>query len=61
MISPAEYCLALASVIAILFFCFARSDAEHADDKGCCLATAVLALAALYLVYFVVRLVHSLT
>ena len=63
MVTPTEYGLALAAIIAILFFVGCCSDAEYADDKGCgcCLAIVILALAALYLVYFVVRLAYSLT
>ena len=62
MVTPTEYGLALAAIIAILFFVGCCSDTEHADDKGCgcCLAAIILLLATLYLIYFFFRFTASI-
>ena len=60
MISPLEYGLALAAVIAVLFFLACFQDSEHDGGCGCCVAVLVLLAAIIYLVYFAVRLVLSL-
>ena len=64
MVTPTEYGLALAAVIAILFFVGCCSDTESADDKGCgcgcCLAAVILLLATLYLIYFFFRFTASI-
>lgn len=60
MITPLEYGLALAAVIAILCFLACFQDSEHEDGCGCCFAVLVILAAIIYLVYFSVRLVLSL-
>lgn len=62
MITPLEYGLATAAILAILVFIFCCSDTECVDDKGCgcCLAVVILLAAIIYLVYFVIRSFHVL-
>ena len=60
MITPTEYGLAIAAIIAILTFITCISDADGVGGCGCCLSILILFASVIYLFYFAIRLISSL-
>lgn len=60
MITPTEYGLAIAAIIAILTFIACIQDADGVGGCGCCLSILILFASVIYLFYFAIRLISSL-
>lgn len=60
MITPTEYGLAIAAIIAILTFITCISDADDVSGCGCCFSILILFASVIYLFYFAIRLISSL-
>ena len=60
MVTPTEYGLAVAAIIAILTFIACIQDADDVGIFGCCLSVLILLASVIYLFYFAIRLIFSL-